>query len=155
MTYQKLTAIRPWSHEGGRCSFIRKDALCLHFTISPQKRCQTLKRLRLLQRKLLNASCFSPWHFPVSCQGEHGPRQLHAGQTPISMLLMSAEWKDMKQSRLIETKSAPCLCELPFSWLKTLTVDNYSAGVRQSLKLMCNHKSEADIKENLTVFWFT
>lgn len=58
----------------------------------------------------------------------------------------------MKQSSLIEAKSTPCLCWLPFSWLKTLTVGNYSAGEQQSLKLMCNHRLEPDIKLNLAIF---
>lgn len=90
--------------------------------------------------------CFL-FHSDISLVSRRGwAHQLHAGQTAVSMLLMSLERKGMQLSRLIETKSTPCLCEVPFSWLKTLTVGNYSAGERQSLNLMCNHRSEPDIK---------
>ncbi len=132
-------------------SSIRKDAICLRITNSTVEQCQTSKWLLSLQRKLLYASCFILWHFPiVSRRGwAHQP---YVGQMPISMLLMSLEREEMKRRTLIEAKSTPCLCELPFSWLKTLTVGNYSAREHQSLKLMCNHRLEPDIKKNLTIF---
>lgn len=80
-----------------------------------------------------------------------GPPAAHRTNTHLHAADVFGE-KQMKQSRLIETKSTPCLCELPFSWLKTLTVGNYRAAEHQSLKLMCNQRLEPDIKENLTFF---
>lgn len=109
--------------------------------------------------KLLSAFCFIPWH-SLLCQGGEGPAsctqapQPTPSSFPVSMLLTSLERREMKQSRLIETESTPYLCELPFSWLRTLTVGNYSAGEHQSLQLMCIHRLEPDIKGNLTI-WFT
>lgn len=120
---------------------------------STVEQCQTSKRTLSLQKKLLNASCFIQWHFSVVSKREWGAptsRTQDKRQSPCYCCLCRE--KEMKQSRLIETKSTPCLCELPFSWLKTLTVGNYSAGEQQSLKLMCNHRLEPDIKANLAIF---
>ena len=115
------------------------------------EQCQTSKQMLSLQKKAFECLLlYSVTFLVVSRRG--WAHQLYTGQAPISLLLMSLERKEMKQSRLIETKSTPCLCELPFSWLKTLTVGNYSAGEHQSLKLMCNQGLEPDIKENLTIF---
>lgn len=85
-----------------------------------------------------------------------GPPAACAGQIPVCMRLMFLEraGEGMKQRRLIETKSTPCLCWLPFSSLKTLAVDNYSAEEHQCFKLMCNRKSEPDIKTESYHIWF-
>lgn len=117
------------------------------------EQCQASKRVPLCQRKLLNASCFILWHFSVVSKREWA-HQLYAGRTPVSVLLMSSERKEMKERRLNETKSSLCLCELPFSSLKAHAVGNYSAGEPQSFKPMCNHKSEPDIKTQSYHIWF-
>ena len=81
-----------------------------------------------------------------------GPPAARRTNANLTTLLLSPEREGMKQRGLIESKSTPCLRELPFSWLKTLTVGNYSAGEHQSLKLMCNHRLEPDIKDILSIF---
>lgn len=159
MAYQKLSAIKPLSEaaftEGSRCYCRTPSWERMQFVCRSQYDCRAISDFKNEHFHFKE----SFWMLPVLfCdisllgQGEGGPISCMQDKRQISMLLTSVDRKEMEQSRLIETKSTPHLCELPLSWLKTLTVGNYSAGEHQPLKLMCNHELEPDIKENLTIF---
>ena len=77
------------------------------------------KRTLSLQRKAFKkktTSCCIRWHFSRLV----GPPAERRTNGDLRARHVFGEKKEMKRSRLIETKSTPRLCELPFSWLKTL-----------------------------------
>ena len=83
--------------------------------------CRAKRTLSLQRKAFENTSCRIRWHFSRLVE-ERGRRPASCARdkrrSPCSPCLRRE--KEMKRSRLIETKSTPCLCELPFSWLKTL-----------------------------------
>lgn len=85
-------------HQRG-CNFVCRSNSAL-------EQCHTSKWELSLQRKLMKASCFTPPHL-FAVPRRKWAHQLHAGQTPVSMWLMSLETKQMKQRWLIKTKSTP------------------------------------------------
>lgn len=137
-----------------RSSFIKKGGNLFADHKFNCSACQTSKRMLSLQRKRLNAFSLILWHFSVMSRRKCA-HQLYAGQTSISTVLMSLERRGgMKHRRLIETKSTPCL------WAAILLAEdtycgNYSAGEHQSLKIMCNHRLEPDIKRQSHHIWLT
>lgn len=74
-------------------------------------------------------------------------------------LHVSLDRREMKQQTLIEAPPSlppsvirPCLCKLPFFWLKTLDAGNYSVGDQQSFKLMCSRQHRTWHEERISPY---